>query len=172
MAVDLSLREAQSNLTGAAERFVAEAEYLLSLHRAELATGAYQQAIASYARVSGAYIRACDQLLDLINRYGDPLPAEVAMQVPLVRAGRMAAYMELQELVPDEAAYWTVENQARIQQVDRGLTREMRAQALSEVAEAYAVLRADSAESAEFDAERAAWNDTLMDGLEDDPYPA
>ncbi|HXT37727.1 MAG TPA: hypothetical protein VN837_19305 [Chloroflexota bacterium] len=172
MAADLSLPEAQSNLTGAAERFIAEAEYLLSLHRAELAAGAYQQAIASYARVSGAYIRACDQLLDLIKRYRDPLPAEVVAQVPIVRAGRMAAYMELQELVPDEAAYWTVGNQARIQQADRRLTREMREQVLSEIADAYAIVRADTAGSAEFDAERATWNDTLMDGLEDDPYPA
>ncbi len=91
MAADLSLPEAQSNLTGAAERFIAEAEYLLSLHRAELATGAYQQAIASYARVSGAYIRACDQLLDLIKRSGAQLQAEVTTQVPIIRAGRMAA---------------------------------------------------------------------------------
>jgi hypothetical protein len=172
MAADLSLPEAQSNLTVAAEQFIAEAEYLLSLHRLELAAGAYQQAITSYARVSGAYIRACDQLLDVIKRYRNPLPAEVATQVPIVRAGRMAAYMELQELVPNEAAYWTVENQTRIQQADRRLTREIRAQALSEIAEAYAVVRADNAESAEFDAERATWNDTLMDGLEDDPYPA
>ena len=40
----------------------------------------------------------------------------------------------------------------------------------AEVHAGYARLRADPVESAEFDAEMAPWNSTLMDGLEEWPY--
>jgi hypothetical protein len=56
------------------------------------------------------------------------------------------------------------------QVIDELIGRYERDRFFAELAEDFARLRADPAASAEYDAELALWNSTLLDGLENWPY--
>lgn len=113
-----SLHEAQAQLTAAADSYVAEAASFMEQRAANPAHDNYQQALAVYVRVAARYIKTSDRFLDLVSRLEGSLPSEIAAIVAVVRAGRMAAFMEIRALVPDDAWFWTEEWQARERAAD------------------------------------------------------
>lgn len=122
-----------------------------------------------------------DQVLDMATsllRHADDLLAhlpatdgetrEATTLRVLTQTVRTTAFLLVQEIAPEQAWYWTTENQARTRAADQLLTPELRAEIVAEAAAEYAALAQDPVALAEYRAETAAWETTVGDELDAD----
>ncbi len=118
--------------------------------------------------IAATLIHRADDLLAHLPIDPGEKTREVTMLRVLTETLRRTAFLLMQEVDPDQAWYWTPENQARIREADQLLTPELRAQILAEAAADYAALEQDPVALAEIHAEDALWDTTVGDGLDAD----
>ena len=112
-------------------------------------------------------IRRADDLLAHLPAADEVTREETTLRV-LTQTLRVTAFLLVQEIDPEQAWYWTAENQARIHAGDNLLTPDLRAEVLAEAAADYAALEQDPIALAEYRAENAAWETTVGDGIDAD----
>jgi hypothetical protein len=105
-------------LIASADSYVSEAEYFAAVSQADSARENYELAVTAYLDAAANFVRASDQFLDLAARCEEPLPPEWVGKISLARAGRAAAFMEMRQLAPDQAWFWTEEWQAGEREVE------------------------------------------------------
>jgi hypothetical protein len=118
--------------------------------------------------IAATLIRRADDLLAHLPAGTGEETREVTVLRVLTQTLRMTAFLLMQEVDPDQAWYWTPENQARIREADQLLTPELRAEVLAEAAADYAALEQDPGALAAIQAEDALWETTVGDGLDAD----
>jgi hypothetical protein len=118
--------------------------------------------------IAATLIRRTDDLLAHLPHGKDEETQGGTLPRMLTQTLRMAAFLLMQEVDPDQAWYWTPENQARIREVDVLLTAELRAEVLAEATADYTALAHDPVALAAVQAEDALWDATVGDGLDAD----
>jgi len=116
--------------------------------------------------IAATLIRRADDLLAHLPESATGGTHEATTLRALTQILRKTAFLLVREIDPEQAWYWTSENQARTREMDELLTSTLRAEALAEAAADNAALEQKPSALAERRAEDALWETTGGDGLD------
>src|SRR5437764_1492891 len=123
-----------------------------SLPEAQQHVEELREIVASSEHAELSVDQVLDMAVSLIRRADDllgHLPAtdgearEATTLRGLTETVRMTAFLLVQEIAPEQAWYWTTENQARTGAAGQLLTPELRAEVVAEAAAEYTALAQD-----------------------------